>query len=308
MSFPLVGNERIKDSLFSAIKENRLPHAVLIEGDKGVGKKTLSKFLSLAAVCSEQNAPCGNCRNCHLAGSDNHPDITVISPGDGKKNITVAQIRSLRNEAYVKPHMSYRRVFVITQADTMNEQAQNALLKVLEEPPGAVIFILIAEAKAQLLDTVISRCTVLSLVPPEIPVAIDYISSATDYSKDQIKDAVALFGGNIGDTLDALGGGGTKAQTSAAEFLKALLSKNEAEMLKITLPFEKNRVEADMLLKEIKLCVANEIKKNYNKVYISKQLSKFLDKLPSFEASLKTNINLSLLFCSLVSSAAQLDI
>ena len=175
MSFPLAGNARIRGALTAAIESGRLPHAILIEGDKGTGRHTLAAFTARAAVCEGENKPCGECRGCRLEHAGTHPDIWTVAPEDGKKNITVAQIRSLRSEAYVKPHMSARRVFIIDMADTMNEQAQNALLKVLEEPPGSVLFILIAENKAALLDTVISRCTVLSLSPPEISEAEKYL-------------------------------------------------------------------------------------------------------------------------------------
>lgn len=91
-------------------------------------------------------------------------------------------------------------------ADTMNEQAQNALLKVLEEPPGSVLFILIAENKAALLDTVISRCTVLSLSPPEISEAEKYMVANTNYTAEQISPVLKETGGNIGAALNLLSG------------------------------------------------------------------------------------------------------
>lgn len=307
MSFPLVGNIRIRDAVTAAVAENRIPHAILLEGDKGTGRHTLMRFLSRVAVCDGENAPCENCRGCHLADTGNHPDITVVSPEDGKKNITVAQIRALRTEAYVKPHMAARRVFVIDKADSMNEQAQNALLKVLEEPPGDIVFILIAESAAALLDTVISRCTVLSLMPPEIPEAIQYLRKNTDCSEGQIEDAVGGAGGNIGAALEALSGGGTAAQSAAKRFAELLISGNEAEMLKITAEFEKSRVLADEFLKELKLSVAAQIKKNLRNSYSAKALVSFYDAIDQYEDALKTNINLSLLFCALVCKAAQIS-
>lgn len=307
MSFPLAGNERIKAAVSAAVAENRIPHAILLEGDKGTGRHTLMRFLSGAAVCGGENPPCGVCRGCHLAEIGTHPDITVTAPEDGKKNITVAQIRALRSEAYVKPHMADRRVFVIDRADSMNEQAQNALLKVLEEPPGDIIFILIAESAAALLDTIISRCTVLSLVTPEMPEAVEYLRKNTDYGGEQIKEALKATGGNIGAAKEALAGGGTAAQAAAKRFAELLISGNEAEMLKITAQFEKSRVLADEFLKELKLSVAAEIKKNLRNTYSAKALAHFYASIPEFEDSLKTNINLSLLFCALVCRAAQIS-
>lgn len=307
MSFPLVGNLRIRDAVMAAVAEKRIPHAILLEGDKGTGRHTLMRFLSRAAVCDGENSPCGECRGCHLAEIGTHPDITVIAPEDGKKNITVAQIRALRTEAYVKPHMAVRRVFVIDKADTMNEQAQNAILKVLEEPPADIIFILIAESAAALLDTIISRCTVLSLVPPETDEAVGYLRKNTDFSEEQIKEAIGITGNNIGAAIDALSGGGTAAQAAAKRFAELLISGDEAEMLKITAEFEKNRVLADEFFKELKISLATEIKKNLRNTITAKALVSFYDTLPEFEDALKTNINLSLLFCALVCKAAQIS-
>lgn len=307
MSFPLVGNLRIRDAVMAAVAEKRIPHAILLEGDKGTGRHILMRFLSRVAVCDGENSPCGECRGCYLAEIGTHPDITVIAPEDGKKNITVAQIRALRTEAYVKPHMAVRRVFVIDKADTMNEQAQNALLKVLEEPPADIIFILIAESAAALLDTIISRCTVLSLVPPETDEAVGYLRKNTDFSEEQIKEAIGITGNNIGAALDALSGGGTAAQAAATRFAELLISGDEAEMLKTTAEFEKNRVLADEFFKELKLSLATEIKKNLRNTITAKALVSFYDTLPEFEDALKTNINLSLLFCALVCKAAQIS-
>ncbi|MGN0493477.1 MAG: DNA polymerase III subunit delta' [Acutalibacteraceae bacterium] len=307
MSFPLAGNERIKAAVLAAVAENRIPHAILIEGDRGTGRHTLARFLSKAAVCGGENPPCGACRGCHLAQTGAHPDITVAAPEDGKKNITVAQIRALRSEAYVKPHMADRRVFVIDRADSMNEQAQNALLKVLEEPPGDIIFILIAESAAALLDTIISRCTVLSLVPPEIPEAIGYLKKSTSYTDGQIKSALESTCGNIGAAIEVLSGGGAAAQTAARRFAELLVSPDEAEMIKITAPFEKSRVLADEFLKELKLAVASEIKKRLRSPSAAKALSRFYDGLDGYESALQTNVNLSLLFCALTCKAAEIS-
>ena len=307
MSFPLAGNERIRDAVTSAVAEKRIPHAILLEGDKGTGRHTLMQFLSRAAVCDGENAPCGECRGWHLAKTGTHPDITVVTPEDGKKNIAVSQIRDLRTEAYVKPHMAARRVFVIDKADSMNEQAQNALLKVLEEPPADIIFILIAESATALLDTIISRCTVLSLVPPETNKALEYLRKNTEFSEEQIKEAIGIMGNNIGAALDALSGAGTAAQTAAKRFADFLISGDEAGMLKVTAQFEKSRVSADEFLKELKLSIANEIKKNLCNHHSAKALVCFYDALPEFEEALKTNINLSLLFCTLVCKAAEIS-
>lgn len=307
MSFPLAGNARIRGALTAAIESGRLPHAILIEGDKGTGRHTLAAFTARAAVCEGENKPCGECRGCRLEHAGTHPDIWTVAPEDGKKNITVAQIRSLRSEAYVKPHMSARRVFIIDMADTMNEQAQNALLKVLEEPPGSVLFILIAENKAALLDTVISRCTVLSLSPPEISEAEKYMVANTNYTAEQISPALKETGGNIGAALNLLSGSSSDAVKAAEEFIRLMLSSDELGMLKTSAKFEKNRTEADAFLKELKLCTAAALKKNLTNSLTARTLSDFYAALGGFEQSLSTNVNLSLLFSALVCKATEIS-
>ena len=307
MNFPLAGNVRIREALISAVESERLPHAILIEGDKGTGRHTLAAFIARAAVCEGENKPCGECCGCRLEHADTHPDIWTVAPEDGKKNITVAQIRALRSEAYVKPHMSARRVFIIDMADTMNEQAQNALLKVLEEPPGSVLFILIAENKAALLDTVISRCTVLSLSPPEISEAEKYMAASTNYTVEQISSALKESGGNIGAALSLLSGGSSGAAKAAEEFIRLMLSSDELGMLKTAAKFEKSRTEADAFLKELKLCTAAAIKKNLSNLLTARTLSDFYTALGGFEQSLATNVNLSLLFSALVCKATEIS-
>ena len=189
----------------------------------------------------------------------------------------------------------------------MNEQAQNALLKVLEEPPGSVLFILIAENKAALLDTVISRCTVLSLSPPEISEAEKYMVANTNYTAEQISPALKETGGNIGAALNLLSGSSSDAVKAAEEFIRLMLSSDELGMLKTAAKFEKNRTEADAFLKELKLCTAAALKKNLTNSLTARTLSDFYAALGGFEQSLSTNVNLSLLFSALVCKATEIS-
>lgn len=205
MTFP-VSNQNVKSTVLSFIKLQRFPHAILIEGENSAENTALAEFLATAAVCGKENSPCGACRNCHQAQVKSHPDITCVSPLDGKKNLSVDQIRAVRSDAFVKPHSADRRAFILNEANRMNAQAQNALLKVLEEPPAGVVFILIAPSKTYMLDTIISRCVLLSL------------SSAAE--QDNYSD-------------------------EASRFVDLMISGSEYEMLKLLSVFEKNRVAAE---------------------------------------------------------------
>ena len=303
MSFPLAGNSKICQAIQNALEEHRLPHAILIDGDVGTGRHTLSAYLSCAIVCSDDNIPCFKCHNCHLARENNHPDITVLVPEEGKKSISVKQIRQLKANSYIKPHTASSKVFVIDYAHTLNEESQNALLKVLEEPPQNTFFILIAESKASLLTTVISRCVTFSLNVPTSDEALDYISSKTEYPAEDIINVLRDTRNNIGQALEILKGD-SDAKTShlAKEFLQSALRGDQWGMLNILVPFEKNRVETANFFKDLKIYVVEEIKRNPKSVRAS-SLSKFYDKLLVLEQSLVTNINLPLLFADLVAVA-----
>lgn len=302
----IVGNDNLTSTVENFIKEDRIPHAILIEGDYGTGKHTLAGFISKAIVCSMSPRPCGGCNNCHLADIKSHPDITVIAPSDGKKSITVDQIRSLREETVIKPHQAEKRVFVIDYADTMNPQSQNALLKVLEEPPKTVMFILIAESKTSLLDTIISRCVTLSLTPPEFSVALQYIKSKTRFAEDLIKEALELEKNNIGRALNTLNGvSSSSTEDKAREFLECAINGDRFNMLKITAAYSKNRILADSFIKDLKYLISRKIRKTPNSP-ISKPLYSVYSILAEFEESLATNINLNLMFCNLTSKTTQL--
>ena len=268
MIFPQIGNEKTTLTVKNFIKEGRIPHAILIVGDSGTAKQSLADFLATAIVCGKSEAPCGECDNCRAASTKNHPDITVIAPEDNKKSIAVDQVRELRKETFIKPHKADKRVFVIDNADTMNASSQNALLKVLEEPPESVMFVLIAENKAAFLDTVISRCVVLNVTDED----------------------------NVGNT---------KADLAAEEFLKFLMDNDQYNMLLTTNAFSKKRVDSDNFIKALKKVVSERIKSD-PKSHFAKPLLAFYNEIFEYEQQLQTNINLNLFYCNIVCSAIQI--
>lgn len=214
-------NQKVRALVEGFIGSRRIPHAIMIEGENSSANLELARYIASAAVCGSDNSPCGTCHNCHLAQIDSHPDIATIAPLEGKKFLSVDQIRELRAEAFIKPHQAASRVFIIEDASRMNPQAQNALLKVLEEPPKNVVFILVVPSKTVLLDTVISRCVLLSLLD------------------------------TVSDDLYA---------ETADKFIDLLLLGSEYELLKLLTPFEKSRIEAEKFLNSLSIRVANRLK------------------------------------------------
>lgn len=144
----------------------KLSHAYIIAGPAGTGKHELAGQLAAAWVCaSEEDRPCGVCAGCRKAMAGIHPDITWLRPPEGKREITVDQVRALRASAYIRPNEADRKVYLIDRADAMNPNAQNAMLKLLEDGPAYAAFALLTQNALALLPTVRSRCEVLSLAP-----------------------------------------------------------------------------------------------------------------------------------------------
>ncbi|MBQ0083686.1 MAG: DNA polymerase III subunit [Clostridiales bacterium] len=301
MSFTFAGNERTLEIVNEFINARRIPHALLIYGAKGTGRHTLCRYIVNAAVCTGVNPPCGECKECTVFAHDNHPDIIKIAPLDGKKNIAVSQIRELKSSALVKPHMNGKKVFIIDPADFLNEQAQNALLKILEEPPQDVIFLLIAENASSLLDTINSRCVKLELTVPSLEEALEYISAQTDYQKEDILNAVKTANSNIGDALEILGSNEASLITPAEDFCKLLFANaGSYELLKTVYPLEKSRKDCEAFIKELKSVLTKRIRLECGNQFLLSRMMRFYEIVSQSEKSLVTNVNLSLYLTALV--------
>ncbi len=144
-----------------------LSHAYLITGGREESRTAYARQLAAAYLCEGESAPCGRCRPCRKVASASHPDLTWVTVAEGKKEITVDQARSVRTDVYIRPNEGKRKVYIISPADSMNDAAQNALLKVLEEGPRYGAFLLLASEPGRLLETIRSRCEILSLPPEE---------------------------------------------------------------------------------------------------------------------------------------------
>ena len=165
-----LGNEKIKAQLSALVDGGRLPHAVVLEGESGLGKRTLAGELAAALVCRGEHRPCDSCPQCHKARAGVHPDILVYAPEGGARSFHKKTVDQIVGDVYMTPNEADYKIYILVNAHLMSVQAQNAILKVLEEPPAYVRFILTVENKSALLPTVLSRSVVFRLegVPVEI--------------------------------------------------------------------------------------------------------------------------------------------
>lgn len=191
------------------IRQRSLPHALLITGEKGVGKKSFADLIAAALLCQEpSSAPCGHCASCRLIEAGTHPDLILIQKGvpiaqkedKSKSVIPVADIEELENRCSEHPYTGERRVIIIKSADDMNPQAQNKLLKKLEDPPAGTFFILTSEKKEQLLPTIISRCLCVYFHPWQQDTVIRILVERGVPGK-KARTAAEESGGSIGEAL-----------------------------------------------------------------------------------------------------------
>lgn len=154
----------VEKSISAALNTKRFPHAVIFEGGSPDERMALAKKTAAALVCIGGGAvPCGACSACRKASADSHADILIYSVEDKPKAFKVDTVREIRAKAYIVPNEADRKVFILENSHTMGVEGQNAILKILEEPPEYVNFILLCSSKSGFLPTVLSRAAVYNL-------------------------------------------------------------------------------------------------------------------------------------------------
>lgn len=158
-------NKRAQETLAAFVNGGRFPHALLLEGPEGSGRRTFAREIAAALFCRGEHKPCGSCNQCRKVLEQNHPDVEYYGGDGSRRSFHIDTIRQLRQNAWLLPGEAPCRVCVLCGAENMTDQAQNALLKILEEPPEHTVFILTAENRAMLLPTILSRVQTIRLEP-----------------------------------------------------------------------------------------------------------------------------------------------
>lgn len=217
--------EELMAKLSAAAVESVLPHAVLIEGEKGTGRTELALWLARVLLCKSENPPCEHCMACKKVLTDNHPDVEIIG-GTGKiQGFHIDRIREIKDSLWLAPNEAEIKIYILTDIGDMTVEAQNALLKSLEEPPSFVRFIMTCENRFALLDTIISRSAVYSLEPMSEAECTEALRKQfTKISEEDAKLFSVAFGGNFGAAKEAFEG--DKAEiTRLAQITPGLLRK-----------------------------------------------------------------------------------
>ncbi|PXV84882.1 DNA polymerase-3 subunit delta' [Lachnotalea glycerini] len=199
----IIGHKQVIEHLRSAIKLDKVSHAYILNGEEGSGKKMLASAFAMTLQCETGNdEPCGKCKSCIQAMNNNHPDIIWVThekPG----SIGVDDIRvQLNNDIGIKPYSSNYKIYIINEADKLTLQAQNALLKTLEEPPAYAVIVLLTVNHEALLQTILSRCITLNLRFVEDDLIKRYLMEVKQVPDYKANISVAFAQGNVGKAIN----------------------------------------------------------------------------------------------------------
>ena len=232
----LLGNARLKENLSGSIRQGRISHFYLISGPEGAGKRTLARLLSAAMLCREQDKPCGHCKDCRKALSGTHPDVIYVEDAE-HKTVPVRVIREARESIFIRPNEGDRKIYIFPQE--MGIEGQNALLKVLEEPPSYGAFLLLSATPERLLPTIRSRCTQLqlqALSPEEMRLALK--QEFPDVPADARESAIVRSGGYLGQAKKILSET-IQSTPQTEEFIRAFSARDSLGIANLLASMEK---------------------------------------------------------------------
>ena len=195
----IIGNDKIKQQLKQAVDLNKTSHSYLFLGISGIGKKKIAKEFAKMLLCEGEDKYCNHCKSCIEFDSNNNPDFQLIQPEGA--SLKIDQIRQMQKKILEAPIISKNKVYIIDDADFMTTEAQNCLLKTLEEPPEFVTIILIGSKENSFLNTIKSRCTIIKFQPIDNEQIKKYLNE--NYEINNISEEMLdIFGGSIGKAED----------------------------------------------------------------------------------------------------------
>ena len=241
----VVGHAAAAARLRRIVAEGRVPGAVLLLGPPGVGKRALADAFAARLLCQAPVADdaCGVCAQCTRVAAGTHPDLRVVTREEERRDVRIEQVRELTRWLVLQSLMATRKVGILDDAHCLNEHGQNALLKTLEEPPGASVLVLIASSAALLLPTVRSRCQIVRLdpLPPE---AVARVLEARDVPAERSRALAALADGSPGRALQLDGEDETRARERMLEALPMLRDLPAHEVSRLAQDVSRGAIDA----------------------------------------------------------------
>ncbi len=253
----ITGHKKIKDVLTGAVMSKRVGHAYIFEGAQGVGRFSVARAFANMLLCENPSNgdSCGICKACTQVMSGNHPDVRVITNQlyDSSKKSTdvlVDTIRNMKQEIYIKPYVGDRKIYIIPKADTMNQSAQNSLLKILEEPPEYCTIILIAENSGNFLPTILSRAPIFKFFPlPEGEVFGFMAKNCEASDRGKLELATKMSEGSIGKAKELLENDEVlELRDELLKHIFALCQAGRRPVYDLTMFLKRNKDEIDFMV------------------------------------------------------------
>ena len=251
------GQGALYDGLIRTLEVGSFVHAYLISGPSGMGKRTLARLLAQYLLCTGEKKPCGMCPACIQVRDGNHPDVITVMPGKplspevktGMASIPVDEIRYVNSLVGQHTFEGGRRIVLIERAEKMNQPAQNALLKTLEEPPAGTVFLLTTESPELLLPTIVSRCRALKMHPWPDDVILKVLRGH-GVPPEMAQKALSVSGGSIGRALDVAADEAywQRRRDVMQDFFGL---QNRGEILSISTAWKDRKDESDELLSDV---------------------------------------------------------
>ncbi len=201
----ILGHEAVKQHFQKAIEAHKISHAYILAGEAGMGRKSLANAFAMTLLCEKgKSEPCMECHACRQVLSGNHPDLIHVT--HEKSTIGVDDIREQINDTImIRPYSSYYKIYIVDEAEKMTVQAQNALLKTIEEPPGYAVIILLTTNPEAFLPTILSRCIQLKLRPLRDSVVQEYLAGSLQVPEKEARLYAAFARGNLGKAIRLAG-------------------------------------------------------------------------------------------------------
>ena len=198
----IIGQKQLTDNLKNALKYNKISHAYMIQGEKMSGKRMIADVFARALQCeNEDEKPCNQCRSCKQAMNYNHPDIIYVEH-DKPNVISVDNVRTqINGDIAIKPYSGPHKIYIMDEAEKMNTQAQNALLKTLEEPPEYAVIILLTTNVETMLPTILSRCVVLDMKPVSDDKIKNFLMEKVEIPDYRAGICASFARGNVGKAV-----------------------------------------------------------------------------------------------------------
>lgn len=198
----VVGHRDIIEYIQSAVQKDKVSHAYILNGERGSGKKLLANLFAMTLQCQNSKSdPCYDCHDCRQIMSGNHPDVIRVTH-EKPNTISVDDVRTqINNDIMIKPYSGKYKIYIVPEADLMTPQAQNAILKTIEEPPAYAIIFLLTENTENLLPTIRSRCVVLKLRNIKDKLIKKYLMEEMEIPDYQAEICASFAQGNMGKAI-----------------------------------------------------------------------------------------------------------